>query len=114
MLIASGPSQCAPFLRAWKDFKDNLRSIIKDQPGWTEVKPGQRRGDMEAWCRLDGREDAEAAYSMHSPLATVLDTDHFVSRLLYPGQRSTGSYLQDISKQWRLSTDEVSYAHKAG
>jgi hypothetical protein len=89
MLIASGPSQYTPSLRAWKDFKDNLRSIIKDQPGWTNVKPGQRRGDMEAWCRLDGRGDAEAAYSMQNLLEMILDTAYFASRLLYPGQRST-------------------------
>jgi len=64
MLIASGPSQYAPFLRAWKDFKDNIRRVIKNQPGWAEVKGGQRRGDMQAWCRLEGRDDAEAAYSI--------------------------------------------------
>jgi hypothetical protein len=68
MLVASGPSQYAPFLTTWKDFKDSLRRIIKDQPGWTEVKSGRRRGDMEAWCRFDGTEDVEAAYSIQSPL----------------------------------------------
>lgn len=108
ILIASGPSQDAPFLREWKDFKDNLRSIIKNQPGWTNVKPGQRRGDREAWCRLDGIGDAEAAYSMQSLLATILDIANFASRLLYPGQRNISSYLRNIPKQWRLSTHEVS------
>ncbi|KAF2709573.1 hypothetical protein K504DRAFT_378842 [Pleomassaria siparia CBS 279.74] len=72
MLIVSGSSQYAPFLKAWKDFKDSIRRIIKDQPGWAEVKPSQRRGEMQAWCSLKGRDDAEAAYNYYTQARGVL------------------------------------------
>ncbi|KAF2795395.1 hypothetical protein K505DRAFT_239969 [Melanomma pulvis-pyrius CBS 109.77] len=72
MLIASGPSENAPFLGAWKDFKDNIRGIINNQPGWAEVMPGRGKGDMQAWCRLDDKEDAESAYNYYIQCQGVL------------------------------------------
>lgn len=96
MLIASGPSEYAPFLRAWKDFKDNIRGIIKYQPGWAEVMPGWRNGDMQAWCRLDDKEDAESAYSMNPFNGTSLTNAKSALRLLHPMPGGIGPPLQDI------------------
>jgi hypothetical protein len=65
MLIASGSGHYAPFLAGWQEFKDNLRKIVEYQPGWTNVASGPQNGEMQGWCRLDRKNDADAAYSMH-------------------------------------------------
>lgn len=64
MLIAAGPVNYAPFLAGWQEFKDNLRRIVEYQPGWTEVMSGPAKGQMQGWCRLERKNDAEAAYGM--------------------------------------------------
>jgi hypothetical protein len=63
MLIAAGPSNYAPYLAGWQEFKDDLRKIVDHQPGWTEVMPGPNEGQSQGWCRLERKSDAEAAYS---------------------------------------------------
>lgn len=68
MLITSGLSDKAPFLAGWQEFKDHLRKIVEHQPGWTEVKAGPGRGEMQGWCRLERKPDAEATYGKWSLL----------------------------------------------
>jgi len=52
-------------LAGWQEFKDHLRKVVKEQPGWADVysSPNRRRNDMQGWCRLKDAEDADAAYS---------------------------------------------------
>lgn len=66
LLVVSGSKRHAPYLSGWQEFKDHLRKVVKDQPGWVEVFPSQnkRRDEMQGWCRLKDREDADAVYSM--------------------------------------------------
>lgn len=65
LLVICGSTRYAPYLTGWQEFKDYLRKVVKEQPGWADVcsSLGQRRGEMQGWCRLTDREDAEAAYS---------------------------------------------------
>jgi hypothetical protein len=62
MLIVSGPTQYASFLSGWQEFKDHIRRIVNYQPGWAEVMPGPAKGEMQGWCRLEKKADADAAY----------------------------------------------------
>lgn len=64
LLAVSGSTRFATYLTGWQEFKDSLRTIVKEQPGWTDVCPSQTqpRGEMQAWCRLRHKADAEAAY----------------------------------------------------
>jgi hypothetical protein len=65
LLVVSGTTRYAPYLTGWQEFKDHLRKVVKEQPGWADVysSQGQRRGEMQGWCRLKYREDADAVYS---------------------------------------------------
>lgn len=67
LLVICGSTRHAPYLTGWQEFKDHLRKVVKEQPGWADVYPSQnqRRGEMQGWCRLRDREDADAAYSKY-------------------------------------------------
>jgi hypothetical protein len=68
LLCVSGPTYYAPYLAGWRDFKDHIRKIVKEQPGWTDTYSMQgRRGEVQGWCKLKDREDADAVYSTHRP-----------------------------------------------
>jgi hypothetical protein len=66
LLVISGTTRHAPFLAGWHEFKDHIRKVVKEQPGWADVyaSQSQRRGEMQGWARLKLREDADATYSM--------------------------------------------------
>jgi hypothetical protein len=68
LLVISGSARDASYLTGWREFKDHIRKVVKEQPGWVEVyaSRSQKRGDMEVWARLRDKEDADAAYSMSS------------------------------------------------
>jgi hypothetical protein len=65
LLVISGTTRYAPYLTGWQEFKDHLRKVVKEQLGWAKVylSQGQQRGEMQGWCRLKDREDADAVYS---------------------------------------------------
>lgn len=65
ILVVSGTTHCAPYLAIWQEFKDHLRKVVNEQPGWVDVYPiqGSRRGEMQGWCHLKNRKDADALYS---------------------------------------------------
>jgi len=65
LLVVCGSTRYAPYLAGWQEFKDHLRKVVKEQPGWADVysSPNRRRNDMQGWCRLKDAEDADAAYS---------------------------------------------------
>jgi hypothetical protein len=65
LLVVSGSTRHAPYLTGWQEFKDHIRKVVKEQPGWVDVysSSSQRRGEMQGWARLRDREDADAAYS---------------------------------------------------
>ncbi|KAF2132157.1 hypothetical protein P153DRAFT_185275 [Dothidotthia symphoricarpi CBS 119687] len=67
LLVVSGLTRYAPYLTGWQEFKDHIRKIVKEQPGWVDVyaSQSQRRGEMQGWCRLKDREDADAAYNIY-------------------------------------------------
>lgn len=67
LLVVSGVMRYAPYLAGWQEFKDHLRKVVKEQPGWADVysSQGRRRGEMQGWCRLKDREDADAVFSMY-------------------------------------------------
>jgi hypothetical protein len=66
LLVISGSTRSSPFLTGWQEFKDHIRKVVKEQPGWVDVysSQSQRCGEMQGWARLRDREDADAAYSM--------------------------------------------------
>lgn len=68
LLVVSGVTRYAPYLVGWQEFKDHLRKVVKEQPGWADVysSQGHRRGEMQGWCRLKDREDADAVFSMYT------------------------------------------------
>ncbi|KAF1951705.1 hypothetical protein CC80DRAFT_191953 [Byssothecium circinans] len=73
LLCVSGQTQYAPYLADWRDFKDHIRKVVKEQPGWTNVWPTQgRRGEAQGWCKLKDREDAEAVYNSYARSRGVL------------------------------------------
>ncbi|KAL5427616.1 hypothetical protein PMIN06_012870 [Paraphaeosphaeria minitans] len=63
LLVVSGQ---APYLADWKRFKDHIRKVVKEQPGWANVCEGKVRGDMQGWCRLKDKEDANSVYNAYS------------------------------------------------
>lgn len=65
LLVVAGLTRFAPYLSGWQEFKDYIRKVVREQPGWVDVfaSQSQRRGEMQGWCRLKDREDADAAYS---------------------------------------------------
>jgi hypothetical protein len=65
LLVISGLTRYAPYLTGWQHFKDHIRKVVKEQPGWVDVysSQSQRRGEMQGWARLKDVEDADAAYS---------------------------------------------------
>src|SRR5690349_17016209 len=78
LLVVSGPTRYAPYLAGWKEFKDHLRRLVREQPGWVDVfsNQSQRRGEKQGWCRLRDRTDADSAYSMYQMTSST-----FVSTL---------------------------------
>lgn len=64
LLVASGQISKAPYLADWKVFKDHIRKVVKEQPGWTNVYQGQVRGEGQGWCKLKDKEDSNAVYSL--------------------------------------------------
>lgn len=77
LLVVSGTTRYAPYLTGWQEFKDHLRKVVKEQPGWADVysSQGQRRGEMQGWCRLRDREDADAVYSVYPQLLVTARHD---------------------------------------
>ncbi|KAF9698744.1 hypothetical protein EKO04_003248 [Ascochyta lentis] len=67
LLVVAGLTRFAPYLTGWQEFKDHIRKVVREQPGWVDVyaSQSQRRGEMQGWCRLKDREDAEAAYKTY-------------------------------------------------
>jgi hypothetical protein len=63
LLVASGSAQNVSFLAGWQEFKDYVRNYVKGQPSWTNVLPGQRRGEVEGWTTMKDYEDAVNVYS---------------------------------------------------
>jgi hypothetical protein len=65
LLVVSGSTRSAPYLAGWQEFKDHIRKVVKEQPGWVDVysSQSQHRGEVQGWARLRDREDADAAYS---------------------------------------------------
>jgi hypothetical protein len=63
LLVVSGQLRKAPYLGDWKGFKDHIRKAVKEQPGWSNVYEGKIRGDMQGWCRLKDKDDANSVYS---------------------------------------------------
>jgi hypothetical protein len=65
LLVISGSTCSSPFLTGWQEFKDHIRKVVKEQPGWVDVysSQSQRRDEMQGWARLRDRGDADAAYS---------------------------------------------------
>ncbi|KAF2270996.1 hypothetical protein CC78DRAFT_8470 [Lojkania enalia] len=72
MLIVSGSVHYAPFLGDWQEFKDQTRKVVVHQPGWTDVMIGPRRGEMQGWCRIDKKNDADTAYDHYANKRGVL------------------------------------------
>ncbi|KAF2031264.1 hypothetical protein EK21DRAFT_63565 [Setomelanomma holmii] len=68
LLVISGSTRHAPYLSGWQEFKDHIRKVVKEQPGWVDVvsSQSQRRGEMQGWARLRDREDADAAYKIYA------------------------------------------------
>lgn len=68
LLVVCGSTRYAPYLAGWQEFKDHLRKVVKEQPGWVDVYSSgiHRKGDMQGWCRLRDKEDANAAYGKPS------------------------------------------------
>jgi hypothetical protein len=66
LLVISGSTRSSPFLAGWQKFKDHIRKVVQEQPGWVDIcsSQSQLRGEMQGWARLRDREDADAAYSM--------------------------------------------------
>ncbi|KAH6620482.1 hypothetical protein C7974DRAFT_415687 [Boeremia exigua] len=64
LLVVAGLTRYAPYLTGWQEFKDHIRKVVKEQPGWVDVyaSQSQRRGEMQGWCRLKDKQDADAAY----------------------------------------------------
>jgi hypothetical protein len=69
LLVISGLTRFAPYLAGWQQFKDHIRKVVKEQPGWVEVysSQSQRRGEMQGWARMKDIEDSDTAYSMLQP-----------------------------------------------
>lgn len=65
LLVVAGLTHIAPYISGWRRFKDHIRNVVREQPGWVNVyaSQSQRRGEMQGWCRLKNEEDANAAYS---------------------------------------------------
>lgn len=78
LLVASGQIRKAPYLADWKGFKDHIRKVVKEQPGWTNVYEGQARGEGQGWCRLKDKEDANAVYSLWQ---TLHSCDYFADHI---------------------------------
>jgi hypothetical protein len=59
--------------------------VVKEQPGWADVysSQGQRRGEMQGWCRLKDREDADAVYSRYLKEGDLSATKLIVSVEVY-------------------------------
>ncbi|KAF9734993.1 hypothetical protein PMIN01_06398 [Paraphaeosphaeria minitans] len=66
LLVVSGQLRKAPYLADWKAFKDHIRKVVKEQPGWSNVCEGKTRGDMQGWCRLKDKEDSNSVYNAYS------------------------------------------------
>ncbi|KAF2819873.1 hypothetical protein CC86DRAFT_361252 [Ophiobolus disseminans] len=74
LLVISGSMRHTPYLAGWQEFKDHIRKVVKEQPGWVDVfsSQSQRRGEMQGWARLRDREDADAAYKIYARSKGIL------------------------------------------
>ncbi|KAF2643308.1 hypothetical protein P280DRAFT_422042 [Massarina eburnea CBS 473.64] len=73
LLCVSGHTRYAPYLADWRDFKDHIRKVVKEQPGWTTVWPVQgRKGEVQGWCKLKDKDDADAVYNNYARSRGVL------------------------------------------
>jgi hypothetical protein len=61
LLIVSDTIQQASYLKDWREFKDRLRKILPDQPGWSEVY-ASAGAEAQGWARLRSEQDADCAY----------------------------------------------------
>lgn len=61
LLVIAGE---AKFLTHWSLFKDEIRQVIKEQPGWVDVSKSEilRKGENRGWCSLSDRDDALTTY----------------------------------------------------
>jgi hypothetical protein len=64
LLVVAGSIRSAPYLTGWQEFKDHMRKVVREQPGWIDVYASQSQcvGEMQGWCRLKDREDTDVAY----------------------------------------------------
>ncbi|KAF2844904.1 hypothetical protein T440DRAFT_546822 [Plenodomus tracheiphilus IPT5] len=58
-------SSFACLLSSRQYFKDHLRTLVKDHPGWVNVFPGQSQSQKQGWCRLRDKEDADAVFQKY-------------------------------------------------
>ena len=55
LLVVSGTTRYAPYLTGWQEFKDHLRKVVKEQPGWADVYSSQlvsTQGQGRCRCSL--------------------------------------------------------------
>ncbi|KAL5118370.1 hypothetical protein ACEQ8H_003719 [Pleosporales sp. CAS-2024a] len=74
LLVISGSTHNASYLTGWQEFKDHIRKVVSEQPGWVDVysSQSQRRGEKQGWARLKERDDADAAYKIYSRSKGIL------------------------------------------
>ena len=79
LLVVAGLTRFAPYLSGWQEFKDHIRKVVREQPGWVDVyaSQSQRRGEMQGWCRLKDKEDADAAYSEYHSVFPIFWKSRF-------------------------------------
>ncbi|KAF2877005.1 hypothetical protein BDV95DRAFT_480615 [Massariosphaeria phaeospora] len=104
MLIASGPTRHAPFLAGWQEYKDHLRKYMRRQPGWTDVYSGPRKGEMQGWCRLSDRDEAELVYDTFIKSRGVLVH-------LFETPRSSSDYKMLTCNCWAYFPDIAEGSH---
>jgi hypothetical protein len=64
LLLIAGSLRFATFLGHWRLFKDHIRTLVAEQPGWADVNPSQshREDEVEGWCRLKTKEEANTVF----------------------------------------------------
>jgi len=64
LLVVAGSIRFAPFLSSWQEFRDHVRKVVIERPGWVDVYSSlSTAAGMQGWCRLRSKDDADAAYS---------------------------------------------------
>jgi len=98
LLVISGTTRHAPPLAGWQQFKDHIRNVVKEQPGWADVysSQSQQRGEMQGWARLKLRVDADATYSKCASVAQLTSTTKMLFRSLLQIQRDARARLGDL------------------